>query len=50
MAESWDEPSVVAAEMPEVKLFGKWSSEEVQVSDISLTVSICKTLVKLSIH
>ena len=26
-------------EMPEVKLFGKWSLDEVQVSDISLVVS-----------
>jgi hypothetical protein len=24
---------------PEIKLFGKWSSSDVQVSDISLTVS-----------
>ena len=29
--------SVVAA--PEIKLFGKWSTDDVQVSDISLTVS-----------
>ena len=39
MAETWDEP-VVNTEVPEIKLFGKWSSEDVQVSDISLTVSI----------
>merc|ERR1739845_131770 len=26
-----------AAELPEIKLFGKWSCDEVQVSDISLT-------------
>ena len=30
--------SVVAA--PEIKLFGKWSTDDVQVSDISLTVSV----------
>ena len=29
----------VLAELPEVKLFGKWSTDDVQVSDISLTVS-----------
>ncbi|XP_069121315.1 small ribosomal subunit protein uS7 [Argopecten irradians] len=37
MAESWDEPAPVTAELPEIKLFGKWSSDDVQVSDISLT-------------
>ena len=40
MTESWDEPAPTTAELPEIKLFGKWSSDEVQVSDISLTVSI----------
>lgn len=39
MAESWDEPAPVTAELPEIKLFNKWSSDDVQVSDISLTVS-----------
>jgi len=37
MAESWDEPAPAVAELPEIKLFGKWSSDDVQVSDISLT-------------
>ena len=45
--ENWEEgggdavsaPPVVAAELPEVKLFGKWSTDDVQVSDMSLTVS-----------
>merc|ERR1711976_805123 len=37
MSESWDEPAAVVAEVPEVKLFGKWSSDDVQVNDISLT-------------
>ncbi|VDK24185.1 unnamed protein product [Anisakis simplex] len=47
MAEEWvtesnemvvmDEP-MGQAELPEVKLFGKWSLDEVHVSDISLVV------------
>lgn len=48
MGENWDEAPAqtaaeplpaVTAEYAEVKLFGKWSCDEVQVSDISLTVS-----------
>lgn len=39
MTENWDEPAP-AVELPEIKLFGKWSSDDVQVSDISLTVSL----------
>ena len=44
MAEDWgaaDEaaPVVVAPEVQDIKLFGKWSTDDVQVSDISLTVS-----------
>lgn len=39
MTENWDESGPVVAEIPEVKLFDKWSSDDVQVSDISLTVS-----------
>lgn len=39
MTESWDEPAAPQVELPEIKLFGKWSSEDVQVNDISLTVS-----------
>ena len=38
-AESWDDVAVVAAEPPEIKLFGRWSAIDVQVGDISLTVS-----------
>ena len=38
MTDNWDEPAPVVAELPEIKLFGKWSTEDVQVSDISLTV------------
>lgn len=33
------EEALPQVEMPEVKLFGKWSLDEVQVSDISLVVS-----------
>jgi small subunit ribosomal protein S5e len=38
MSENWDETAVPAeAEVPEVHLFGRWSCDEVSVSDISLT-------------
>ena len=44
MADDWgvDEssPVVVAPEVQDIKLFGKWSTDDVQVSDISLTVSV----------
>jgi len=44
MSEDWgavdDAPVVTAPEVPDIKLFGKWSTEDVQVSDISLTVSL----------
>jgi len=42
MSEDWDQemaeevPAPVEAVMADVKLFGKWSTEEVQVGDISL--------------
>lgn len=45
--ENWDEDAAVGAtdlaaaqtaEMPEVKLFGRWSCDDVQVSDMSLQV------------
>merc|ERR1712170_283241 len=37
--ENWDQDTAVAAgpEPPEINLFGKWSTEDVQVNDISLT-------------
>ena len=38
--EDWDEQIAAVPEIPEIKLFGKWSSDDVQVSDISLTVSV----------
>jgi len=31
-------PIQVAAELPEVKLFGRWSCDDVEVSDMSLQV------------
>lgn len=31
-------PAQVAAELPEVKLFGRWSCDDVEVSDMSLQV------------
>ncbi|KAH3794288.1 hypothetical protein DPMN_147819 [Dreissena polymorpha] len=42
--ENWDEAAPVVAELPEIKLFGKWSTEDVQVSDISLTEKFAKYL------
>ena len=42
MSEDWavDESQVVVGpEAQDIKLFGKWSADEVQVGDISLTVS-----------
>ena len=43
MAENWsmeETPVVVGPEVQDIKLFGKWSADEVQVGDISLTVSM----------
>lgn len=34
-----DQPLPPAADLPEIKLFGRWSCEEVQVADMSLQVS-----------
>merc|ERR1711892_1032754 len=31
-----EQPQAVMAELPEIKLFGKWSCEDVQVPDMSL--------------
>lgn len=41
MADDWaidDSQVVVGPEAQDIKLFGKWSSDDVQVGDISLTV------------
>ncbi|CAI9716172.1 ribosomal S5 [Octopus vulgaris] len=35
--ENWDAEAAPAPELPEIKLFGKWSPDDVQVNDISLT-------------
>ena len=50
MADDWSEepqdapieeaPATVMAELPEIKLFGKWSCEDVSVSDMSLQVTL----------
>lgn len=48
MGEDWDaentveaveQPLAVVPEMPEIKLFGRWSCDDVQISDMSLEVS-----------
>lgn len=33
-----EQPSAVVSEMPEIKLFGRWSCDDVQISDMSLEV------------
>ena len=35
-----ESPVVVLPEVQDIKLFAKWSTDDVQVSDISLTVSV----------
>ena len=50
MSDEWgvdESPVVVAPEVQDIKLFGKWSTDDVQVSDISLTVSTFLTGVVL---
>ncbi|GIY62283.1 hypothetical protein CDAR_481791 [Caerostris darwini] len=39
MTDTWDDvsPIPITQDLPEIKLFGKWNSSDVQVSDISLT-------------
>lgn len=34
-------PPPQIAELPEIKLFGRWSCDDVQVNDISLQVKLC---------
>ena len=43
--EDWD--NAATSDQPEIKLFGKWSSSDVSVSDISLNVS-CHVLIDLT--
>lgn len=33
-------PVVQTAELPEIKLFGRWSSDDIDISDISVSVSV----------
>lgn len=40
MTESWDEAPAAAEVHLEIKLFNRWSADDVQVNDISLTVSV----------
>lgn len=54
--EDWDAETqsgglgVAAPELPEIKLFGRWTSDDVQVNDMSLTVSILIFLYFLSVE
>lgn len=34
-----DSPVVQTAELPEIKLFGRWTSDDIDISDISVSVS-----------
>lgn len=34
----WDPAAPAVAETPDIKLFGKWSTDDVQINDISLQV------------
>ena len=52
MADKWEDeveggaaaaPAPIVAELPEIKLFGKWSCDEVNVSDMSVQVRIKET-------
>lgn len=49
MTDNWGEPEAIeeqpTIEAPEVKLFGKWSLNDVEVSDISLVVRLAKLAV-----
>lgn len=48
--ENWEGEAAatnIVADLPEIKLFGRWSSSDVVVSDISLTVSILPKFVHL---
>ncbi len=53
MEENWDDapvqgfteqPITAAPDLPEIKLFGRWSCDDVQISDMSLEVrTVCRT-------
>jgi len=50
MADAFDDSPVVIAELPQIKLFGKWSSEDVNHSDMSLAVSLSECSSSLSLR
>lgn len=35
-----DQPAQIVADLPEIKLFGRWSCDDVEVSDMSLQVCL----------
>ena len=39
MADDWGETAVEEAPSVEIKLFGRWNADDVQINDISLAVS-----------
>lgn len=43
MADDWGETAVEEAPSVEVKLFGRWNPDDVQINDISLAVSYLPT-------
>ncbi len=58
MSENWDEEvdnsavaaaatTAIVAELPEIKLFGKWSCEEVNISDMSLQVRLSNIILDM---
>ena len=44
------ETAPAVAESPEIKLFGKWSTDDVQINDISLQVSSKRQWLLVSIY
>lgn len=36
----WETAAPAVAETPDIKLFGKWSTDDVQINDISLQVRL----------
>lgn len=52
MADEFDETPAVGAlqmaELPEIKLFGRWNCEDVQVNDITLQVCFSRLLLLIT--
>jgi hypothetical protein len=46
MADAFDDTPGAIAELPQIKLFGKWASEDVNHSDMSLAVSIVALVIQ----